>query len=183
MTEDRDTFERGRAASAAPVLFRENVVSRDGGGMLATVGVAFGSAGVVIGLFAGIYGGLSAVVLGLPLLGLGALMTGVGMLLSVSRVVVTPRHVLVHFGLVRRQIPLHAVQHAGVSVQWAMPHAKVQIGADGVTRTSVGRAASKRGVEISYYDGGRPHVIQVGSESPERLAYAIEQARRASQHC
>ena len=71
-----------------------------------------------------------------------------------------------------------AIQHAGVAAAWAMPHGKVQIGVDGVTRTSVGRAASKRGVEISYYEGGRPHVIQVGSENPERLAYIIERARK-----
>jgi hypothetical protein len=178
VTEGGETYDHGLPATGAAVLHRENVVSRDAAGTLATIGVAVGTAGLVIGVSSGIYGGLSAVALGLPLLGLGAIMTGVGLLFSVCRVVVTPRYLYVHFGWVRRQIRLDAIQHAGVAAAWAMPHGKVQIGVDGVTRTSVGRAASKRGVEISYYEGGRPHVIQVGSENPERLAYIIERARK-----
>ena len=160
--------------------YREQLVSRGIAGVLASIGFALAGAGLVIGIAAGIAGGWAAAALGLPLFGLGAFLAGCGMVFSMSQVIVAGRWIQVHFGLTRRAIPVDGIQAVRVVESPSTPHGKVEVGYGGITRTRVGRAASRRAVEIAYYDRGRAHVMVIGSEDPDRFAFAIEEARRAA---
>ena len=175
----REVSQQQYMPSGEPVLYRESLVSHGAIGAVATAGIALASAGLTIGVAAGIYGGPSAAALALPIFGVGASMAGVGILSASSQVIVASRWVHVHFGLLRRTIPVSGIHQVRVVDHATKRHGKVETDLDGTTRTYVARAKSKRGVEIAYYDKNRSHVIVVGSEEPERFAYAIEQARRA----
>ncbi len=179
MSEAVDEYERRYMSVDERLVYREKVVSR--GVFRATMGLAafFGIGGAAAPIIAASAGApeLAALAFGVPFLLLGGLMSVGSVLFSVFRIIVTSAHLHVHFGWVKKKVPLEAISRVSIVTPNGIHQGKVSIGLDGIVRTWVGVAKSGRAVEVAYEDGGRKHVLTIGSEEPERFAAALEQTR------
>lgn len=175
-----DEYEQRYMQPGEAVLFREKITTR--------------AAFVVSMIFLGVFGlsGLALLGAGVadrlpPALGFGvglvsilfaAFMGVTGVMFSVFRTMITGSNVHVHFGWAKRKIALSAIESIQATASKGLKQGKVQIGLDGVVRTWVGRAPSGRAVEIAYTEeGGRKHVLNVGSDDAERFVETVERAR------
>jgi hypothetical protein len=179
---DVDEYEKTYMAPDEQVLFREKVVSRGAFKVSIAFLVVFGLAGLAL-LAAGAAGAVPAAT-GFGVGGLAAAFAAfmgiTGPLFSVFRVMVTTAHVHVHFGWSKRRIPFSAISAIRAVELTGLRQGKVSVGLDGIVRTWVGRAGSGRGVEITYEaEGGRKHVLTIGSDEPEAFVAAVERARAA----
>lgn len=180
--EAEDAYEKRYMDPGERVLFREKVVSRAAFRVSVIFAVVFGLAGVA-GLASLAVPTLPTVaalgaVFGVLSLAFAALMGGLGVLFSVFRSLVTGSHLHVHFGWTKKKIPLSQIDAVRVVPIHGLRQGKVSLGLDGVVRTWVGTASSGRGVEIAYQpEGGRKHVLTIGSDDPERFVEALERSR------
>ena len=170
-----DEYERRYMDPAERLLYREKVVSRTAFRVSIAMSVIFGVLGLVAIVAAP---PVAALAYGLPSIALAALMGVLGVMFSVFRVMITSSHLHVHFGWAKRKIPMDAIRSVTAVRLQGLRQGKVKIGLDGVARTWVGNASSGRGVEITYQDGKRKHVLTIGSDRPEQFVETIERARR-----
>ena len=134
----RDEYAQRYMSPGESVLFREKVVSHAAFRISVFFALVFGLGGLVA-LALGAAGamplgiGLGA---GAPSLVFGVLMGILGVMFSVFRVMITGSNVHVHFGWTKRKIPLSTIQSIGVKELVGLRQGKVQIGLDGVVRTT-----------------------------------------------
>ena len=177
-----DEYERRYMQPGESVLFREKVVSQTAFRLSVAFMLIFGLVGIAA-LVAGAAGATPlapALGLGIPFALFGAMMGVLGVMFSVFRVMVTGAHVHVHFGWSKRKIPLSAIDSIRAITLQGFKQGKVSVGLDGVVRTWVGNSRSGQGVEITYRDGERKHVLTIGSEEAERFVATVERGRVAS---
>jgi hypothetical protein len=176
-----DEYERKYMQPGDRLLHREKVVSREAFLLSLVFGLVFGVAGlgVVAAAAAGAIPGPIAVAGGVSA-AFAAFMVFAGAAFSVYRAMVTNGHLHVHFGWAKREVPMDAIDQVKVVAINGFKQGKVSMGLDGVVRTWAGTAKGGRAVEVQYRDGARRHVLTIGSETPERLAEAIQSARSVS---
>lgn len=175
-----DAYEQRYMQPGEAVLFREKITTRAAFvvsmiflGVFGLTGLVFLGAGVADRMPAALGFGV-----GLVSILFAAFMGVTGVMFSVFRTMITGSNVHVHFGWAKRKIALSAIESIQTIASKGLKQGKVQVGLDGVVRTWVGRAPSGRAVEIAYTEeGGRKHVLTVGSDDAERFVETVERAR------
>lgn len=168
-----DEYER-RYLGAEGAIHREKRVSRR---TFAILGTIAGGVGVLSGLSfvaaatgdpQGLGAGIGAGLLSVFLLVLGAAT-------SVSRVVVGTRELRVPIGVRDRRIPLTAITSTSIGAI-SQARLRADVAADGAELAAV--YGADRYVRVAWTDAeARARITWIGSDTPEVLRAAIEQAR------
>ena len=173
-----DDYERRFMTPGERVVLREKIVAKSAFKVGLALASAFALTGIGLGVAAAL-GVLPPLLLTFAAINvvLAAFFGVSAPMFSVTRTMVTEEHVHVHSGWARRKILQTAIESARAFRQEGFKQGKVSLGLDGVVRTVVSTSSSRNAIEIVANEGGRRHILTVGTDDPQGFLGSLASSR------